>query len=289
MSTMRPSVEQHAELEKALGARITGFSPVQRGHSEAGRWIITLADGSSAFLKVGVDEPTREGIALEAFTYESLRLPGVPRVRAYVELGFGCLALEDLSKATWPPPWSEQAIADAFDLLARLAMVNPPADHRLGRLEQRRALLMGWEDIARTPSDFLDLGLRPPRWLDACLPRLTRLESVAQLDGQHVVHRDLRSDNVCFVGSECRFVDWAGTEIGNWRFDCVALMISIHADAPTSDVLRYLESEDAALLALQAGFLASRTGRPDPYPGSGVREMQRSQLRGALDLLDNVL
>lgn len=58
---------------------------------------------------------------------------------------------------------------------------------------------------------FVSLGLCSLEWLETALPVLMEAEKDAVLDGKELVHLDIRSDNICFVGDRVVLVDW------NWE------------------------------------------------------------------------
>ena len=104
------------------------------------------------------------------------------------------LALEDLSRAEWPPPWTDERVVDVLDALAAISATTPPT--YLGR--QGSFVGPNWSDIAGDPEPFLALGLCSPSWLEASLPTLIDFTNNAPLAGDSLVHMDIRSDNLCF-------------------------------------------------------------------------------------------
>lgn len=245
-----------------------------------------LANGTSVFVKSAVDAATAVAVATEWTTYQTIVADCMPQVIGFIEDGHGTLVLEDLSSAFWPPPWRDADLRTALDTLETVATLNPGTAFE--HLQDRRPLLLGWQRLARDPQPFVRLNMKSQSWLEAHLSTLLILEDRAKLDGQSVVHGDLRSDNVCFAGSTCRFIDWAGTAVGNSRYDTTMLAVSMEADDfPPKH--HWTTDGDLELVALHAGYLASRAGLPDPYLNSPVRPMQRHQLKAALSLLTRLL
>jgi hypothetical protein len=66
----------------------------------------------------------------------------------------------------------------------------------------------GWQRVSEDPAPFLGLGLTSDRWLEAALPALMGASAALRLQGDQVVHLDVRSDNLCFVPRGAVLVDW---------------------------------------------------------------------------------
>jgi hypothetical protein len=69
----------------------------------AGRWVVDLADGSTAFAKVGTTENTANWLRTEHETYRPLTAGFMPRLLGWDDVDAPILLLEDLSGAVWPP------------------------------------------------------------------------------------------------------------------------------------------------------------------------------------------
>ena len=76
----------------------------------------------------------------------------------------------------------------------------------------------GWEVVAANPAPFLSLGVCTVEWLERALPGDPGAVS-SGVDGDDLVHLDVRSDNVCFVGDRALLVDWNLAGVGNGLFD----------------------------------------------------------------------
>ncbi len=152
-------------------------------------------------------------------------------------------------------------------------------------------------------NDFLWFGLRrlmdrdgclPSPWSDANSDRLVRLESemVSAVEGNNLVHGDLRADNV-LVNSDglAVAVDWPAAAVGNPLFDQLTLIVSLAlvSGRPAEVVAGFstqLENIDASvvttlLVGLYGHYLwASSLNNPPGIPG--VRSYQ-SQLANVLE------
>jgi Ser/Thr protein kinase RdoA (MazF antagonist) len=100
------------------------------------------------------------------------------------------------------------------------------------------------------------------------------------LDGDALLHFDVRSDNLCFSGERTLLVDWNLACIGNARFDIAFWLPSLRLeDGPEPwEVL----PGAGAIAAAVAGFFAARAGLAAPAGAPTVREFQRAQLEIAL-------
>jgi hypothetical protein len=284
---VEPTAEEAANVRRALkrlhaepvawGAVTTG------GHTPARRWIVTLEDGRTAFAKVATDDLTASWIRDEHLVYSMLR--GAPFMPDYV--GFyddgthPVLAIEDLSSATWPPPWSPVRVRAVLACLELVAATPPPdglplaADDHLGLRE-------GWPEVEREPAPFLALGLCSERWLEAALPALVQASRTAPLAGTSLLHFDVRGDNLCLrPDGSAVLVDWNWTSVGNPWLDVAAWLPSLHADGGPApgEVAPDLHT---GLAAVVAGYLCAHAGRPPIPAAPGVRAIQLRQARTAL-------
>jgi aminoglycoside phosphotransferase (APT) family kinase protein len=127
----------------------------------------------------------------------------------------------------------------------------------------------------------LRLGLCSEHWLAQHLPTLRAAESTAPLAGDSLVHLDVRSDNLCINDGRAMLVDWNLAVAGNPLFDLVSWLPSLHAEGgPPPDEIGAQAAPE--LVALIAGFFASRAGLPIIPHAPRVRAVQLVQLRVAL-------
>jgi hypothetical protein len=253
------------------------------GHTPARRWIVTLANGRTAFVKVATDELTASWLRDEHLAYSVLRgAPFMPEYLGFYDDGaHPVLAIEDLSGASWPPPWTSDGVEAVFACLDRIADAQAPeglphaADDHLGLRE-------GWLEIERNPAPFLGLGLCSERWLSRAIPNLLDASRAAPLDGTSLLHFDVRSDNLCFrPGGSAVLVDWNWTSIGNRWIDVAGWLPSLHAEGGPApgDVARGVPAELAAVVA---GYFCAHAARPPIPSAPHVRPVQLRQARTAL-------
>lgn len=272
-------------IARALGWRPDRYRPAagDRGASAtAARWIVGSGDGDgsrSAFVKIGSTEVTAAWTRVEHANYRSLRGWFLPEVLGFDDDGERpTLALEDLSAADWPPPWSDARVGAVLDALGAIAL-TPPPDHLLDSLADldRSA---DWRAVADDPVAFLALGLCSQPWLEHALPALIAAAGTAPLAGDALVHFDIRSDNLCFRGGRAIVIDWNHAQLANPDLDVAAWLPSLHAEGgPAPETIL---PDAPGLAAWIAGYFCERAGDP-PFPDAPhVRPLQLMQSRTAL-------
>lgn len=274
-----------AKVSRLLGSPVTASRPiVGRGYTNNRRWVAELASGTSVFVKQAADETTADWLRREHQVYQSLSGDFMPRVIAFSNDELPLLVLEDLSDATWPPPWELHTVKAVLRGLAELA-AHPPVPG-LGSFTDRYKM-GSWSEVAADPGPFLSLGMCSPAWLDRALPVLLEAAEGVRLTGDNVVHLDVRSDNLCVRGDRVVLVDWNLAACGSAEVDLAFWLPSLHAEGgpPPEEVA----SIDPALVAFVAGFFAARAGLPEIPTAPHVRRVQRAQLAVALPWAIRVL
>jgi hypothetical protein len=266
-------------MTRALGWRPTEgrLATTDRGTGAmAARWIVADGAGRSAFVKIGATDVTAEWIRTEYRNYQALRGWFLPEVRGWDDDGARpTLAIEDLSDAVWPPPWTDTGVEAVMDAFAAIAMAPVPA-----HLESRPFDRDDWQAVAANPSPFLALGLCSAEWLEAALPVLDDATHRAPLDGDALVHLDVRSDNLCFRDGRAVIIDWNHATPANPDLDVAFFLPSLHAEGgPAPDALL---PDAPGLAAWVAGFFCSRAGDPPILDALHVRPLQIMQSRTAL-------
>ncbi|MEZ6186770.1 MAG: phosphotransferase [Planctomycetota bacterium] len=276
MSELDPA--DRARLEATLGTRVRAARPIHRGYTPAQRWLLTLADGRSAFAKVGVDANTAGWLRTERELYAALAGSAfLPRLLGFVDdPARPALVLEDLSAAHWPPPWTRpqvDAVLAALEAVHAQRLPLAPIGFMGGSFD-------GWTQVAQDPAPFLGLELCSPAWLEAELPTLLAAEAEAELGGDALLHFDVRSDNLCLRDGRALLIDWNHACCGNPEVDLAFFLPSLAAEGgPPPEALL---PGRPALAALISGFFAARAGLPVIPHAPRVREIQRLQLEAAL-------
>jgi hypothetical protein len=274
-----PRADIAERVSRVAGRKPVAWTQVERGYTPAERWVVRFEDGSTAFAKVGVNDLTAGWLRAEHVVYSQLGGDFLPRFLGWDDDGATpILLLEDLSAAEWPPPWSGARVDAVLEALGAMRDAQPPKD--LPSLEAWRDDLTNWWRVAEEPGPFLSLGLCSESWLEAAFPILMAAEKGAVLEGDELLHLDVRSDNICFAGRRSVLVDWNHASVGNARLDVVAWLPSLHAEGGPDPVS--LASGDSELIAMVAGYFAHRAGLPPLEGAPGVRGVQLYQLRSAL-------
>ncbi len=277
-SMTMPSRQLIARVERLMGARPIAWRPVQGGYTPAGRWIVRFNNGAFAFAKVDTTADTASWLRAEYRFYSQVVADYLPALLGWEDDDQPLLLLEDLSAAFWPPPWSQERVEQVLATLAAIAATPPPPG--FPTLASQRGWLMSWVDVANDPTPFLSLGLCSSAWLEAALPSLLAAEAAAILEGDSLMHLDVRSDNICFVGERAVLVDWNHACRGNPRVDIAGWLPSLAAEGGP-DPMSILPDEPE-LAALMSGYFAARAGLPPPAGAPRVRGVQLSQLKRAL-------
>jgi hypothetical protein len=253
-----------------------GWRRVSGGYTPAERWVVSFDDGPSCFVKAPTDDGTAAALRRECVVYSQLQEAFVPRMLGWKDQGATpVLVLEDLSEAAWPPPWTEAQIGsvlETIDLIRRTSLNGLPS------IRDNQACLDWWPLVKQQPDDFLALGLSSRSWLENALPVLSAASVAAPFDGNDVVHFDVRSDNICFLGDRCILIDWNFACRGNGDVNIATWLPSLEAEGgPRPESILPDGGEFAAWMS---GYWAWRAGQP-PRP-SGVRDLQLEQLLSAL-------
>ncbi len=276
---MNAAPEALAEgVARCLGQRLLRWRTVSRGYSPALRLVVSCADGTSVFVKAATDTRTAAWLRTEHGVYAQVRGGFLPAMRAWVDdAGAPFLVLEDLSEAVWQAPWTTGRITRVLDTLRQVAAT--PAPTRLPRLEERRSSLSGWAQVMRDPEPFLGAGLCSPAWVSDAISVLVAAEAGTQLSGDDLVHGDVRSDNLCFLGDRVVLVDWNWACRGNGVIDIAGWLPSLHLEGgPAPDTLLPAQPHLAAAIS---GYFAARVGLPVEEASSEIRPTTRPAARGS--------
>ncbi len=270
-----------AEVEIVLGTAPVRWTPVESGGYGRvnAHWRAELQDGRSVFVKHANAVDAEEWLRRERRIYESVSGSFMPTYfGAHEDSGCVLLVLEDLSDAEWPPPWSTERIDAVLVALEGVRMTTPPIG--LTVLDDMRDDVVGWGTVRADVTPLLSTGVCTAGWLAAALPALERAGEEVELAGDELLHLDVRSDNLCFVGGRTVLVDWNLACVGNGLFDIAFWLPSLRLEGGPQpwEVLPHA----GALAAAVAGFFASRAGLPAPIGAPTVREFQRRQLEVAL-------
>lgn len=267
-------------LSRLLGVEVRSLTRVQSsGYTVAYHGIAELANGTTAFVKAATEPVTAEFIRDEQRILVALSGPFAPAVLAMDEADPPLLVLEDLRAAHWPPPWEDGMIGAVREALAAVAATAPPVSVPAIEIYRDR-LVSGWAEIEADPAPFLSLGICSSAWLDRALPTLREASESAPIDGEALLHLDVRSDNLCIAVRGAVLVDWNHACVGNPGLDVAAWLPSLRLEGGPEP--EEILPGAAGFAALLAGFFGSRAGLPAPETAPQVRPFQLAQLRVAL-------
>lgn len=247
------------------------------------RSVVDLGNGRSAFVKIAAYDYTAGWLRDEFRIYSALDgQPFLPRLIGWDDDGLApVLALEDLSGATWPPPWDVARIDAVLTSLASVHASQPPegvppaVESQFGQ--------DGWPAVIADPEPFLSLGLCSPDWLDH-LPTLAAASANAEIDGNSLLHFDVRSDNLCLQEGTAVLVDWNSACVGNPVLDTASWLPSLEAEGgPAPHVILPDETPGMpAIASLLAGYFCARAGLPAIPQAPHARPLQLMQSKTAL-------
>jgi Phosphotransferase enzyme family len=265
-----------SRAERILGTEAENWARVvSRGYSVNEHWTAGFVDGRRAFLKLASVDPSPQWVRDEHRVFECVTGSFMPQLLGFEDGEHPLLILEDmLPDARWPPPWQPGDVDAVLTALGDVAAAKRAFE--LPRLAESG--LSGWRDVADDPEPFLGLGMVGAEWLEGSLPVLLEASDPALLDGDALVHCDVRSDNLCLREGHAVLLDWNHARIGNAAFDVAFWLPSLVLEG-VPDPESFGVDEVAVFVA---GFFAAQAGLPAPDGAPRVRSFQRAQLGVAL-------
>lgn len=269
-----------------------GFSP-----GAAAR--LRLEGGQRAFVKAVGPEPNpdspdihRAEARIAAALPESTPAPRL--LGSFDQDGWVILLFEDIAGDMPAQPWVPDELGRVLAALADLAetLTPAPVDAPVAA-ERLDAQFRGWRDLdAAWRRDGDDLtGLDP--WAGRHLAALAELEagwSVA-VEGDALVHSDLRADNILLTGDRVVVVDWPWACVAAPWFDLLGFLPSVRMQGgppPETIFDAHPVAADAdagavtAVLAALTGYFVWQSRLPAPPGLPTVRAFQAAQGEVAL-------
>jgi hypothetical protein len=268
-----PSDQVIEAITRAAGRPAQTWQRVTRGgYTPAERWLVTFADGTRGFAKVGTVHRVGQWLKIEHRVYAEIVGEFMPRLIGWSTRPVPALLIEDLSGAHWPPPWSGDFIAKVRATLESVAAT--PCPEWVPRVEQLD-LFGGWSAIVSDPEPFLALGLASKEWLFAALPALIASEHPSELAGNSLLHLDVRSDNICLAADRVVLVDWNFVSRGNPLLDVAGWLPSLTSEGgPLPEVV---DAAAGIFAPAMAGYFCSHASLPIIPDAPAVREVQLAQ------------
>ena len=272
-----PSGSVRERAAALLGWTPASWRRVHGGYTPAARYVGS-AGGERCFLKVATNAITADMLRREARAYGVVAGDFAPAFIGWDDDPESPLLLiEDLSNATWPPPWTPALINQ---VRASIEAMHARSAELPTMSEVMPDSLFGWTMVAEDPEPFLSLALASRAWLDGALPALLAAEAACAVEGTALTHFDLRSDNICITASGPKFIDWAEACLGNAALDLGFWLPSLELEGgPPPEMLLAGHAEVAARVC---GYFAARAGLPIIPDAPRVRDIQRAQLTTSL-------
>ena len=275
-------------IENVLGA------PVARAESQPGGFSPGTADrvrtstGRRAFVKAVSPDQNPESPDIHRREADYLAAlptsPRVPRLLGRYDDGYWiAIVMEEIDGTCPPVSWSAEHVEIAMETLVALAAdLTPNPIPGLEPISKGlSSLFAGWRRLRDNPPNDLD------PWVAAHLDQLIELSesTLVRLDGDTVVHCDLRADNLLVRDDGSMVVvDWPWALSGADWLDRFMLLINIdlYGGHDVEELAgRYLADVDSelitgALAGLCAYFVDA--ARQPPVPGlPTLRGFQRAQ------------
>ena len=283
-------------LEGWLGSTVATAESQAGGFSPGIASRIRTADGARYFVKAVGPLPNRGSPGMHRREAQVLAaMPddvAVPRLlwsHDDEESGWVLLVSQDIEGRHPHMPWRLDDLDRVLDGLARIADALTPSPLAVSLAgSARRAFdraINGWRLLAEGPPSDLD---SLDAWSRRNLDRLVDLESQAPdaVDGETLLHLDVRADNILLAGDTVWLFDWASACVGAPWVDAVGFAPSVVMQGgppPEQVVARHPASRSAdpahitAAVAAVAGYFTHRALQP-PAPGlPTLREFQAAQ------------
>lgn len=297
-------------LPDAVLSALEGWlsSPVVTAESQAGGFSpgiaarIRTAGGERYFVKAVGPLPNRDSPGMHRREARVLAaMPdgvAVPRMLwSYDddETGWVLLAFQDIEGRHPRMPWRLDELDRVMDALAKLADALTPSPLPISLVGSARGAfdqsINGWCKIAEGPPSDID---RLDQWSMRNLDRLVELESQAPdaVDGNTLLHLDVRADNMLLAENEVWLFDWAWACVGAAWVDVVgfAPSVAMQGGPPPEQVLaRHPAARSAnpthitAAVAAVAGYFTHGALQPPPPGLPTLREFQAAQGEVARD------
>jgi hypothetical protein len=280
----------------AVGSPIVSIRTPPGGFTPGVVARLLLADGRRCFVKAA--SPEYGDWVTRAYRHEAAvnaHLPCMvpaPRMWAHLDVGdWVCLLFDDVPGRFPSPTWDGDdliRVLDALDRSVRALTPNPVPDAPLVRDAFSSVVGGSWERLADDPR-----LARVDPWAADHLPGLVALERrwADGVDGETLLHLDLRRDNILLSPTEVMFIDWAWPAVGAPWLDLACLLPTVAAQSPTCEVERIFRSREAgrtappesvdAFLAALAGYWRSNSLLRAPSYAPLLRNEQQLAADGA--------
>ena len=271
-----PTEELVALISGAFKKKSVKWTKPHTGLTVAQRFVITFEDGSRLFVKAAMDDLTEECLRIDHLIMTTLKEDFVPEVLVWLEPPGQrpVLVIEDLSNAHWPANhdpvlWQPGQFEILFETLKRVAALTAPESLPAATSPASSY----WRTIAEEPEAFSQLELCSDRWLEQALPTLIAAEEQVVLEGDALVHDDVRSDNLCFFDKRMVLVDWSQARRGSPLHDLSFVLSTLPLEGGPDPYKILPEGGDWA--AYRSGQFALRATKEIHAPAWLIKVFQR--------------
>ncbi|MER7007083.1 phosphotransferase [Dactylosporangium sp. NPDC000555] len=265
-------------IARVLGGEVVEAVSQPGGFSPGTADRVRTAAGRRAFVKaVGSALNDHSPAMHRAEARVAAALPGgVPAPRllgVYDDGDWVALVFEDVDGRHPRTPWEDAEVAAALEVLRRLAV---PVAGLPSLRDEVREDFDGWRRIAAGPPERLD------PWVAGHLELLVELaeRGLAALDGDRLVHGDLRADNMLIrPDGSVVVIDWPFGCVGPAWYDTLALVLNVrlYGGHLCDDVVHAGPDDITGCVAGLAGMFTDRARRPAPPGLPTVRRFQQDQ------------
>ncbi|MCG2799470.1 MAG: aminoglycoside phosphotransferase family protein [Cellulomonas sp.] len=286
------------------GSQVSAETSATSGFSPGFVAVLELADGSAVFVKAVSphENPASPELArAEIRIARSLpdEVPAPALLWWHDDGEWVVTGWEAVHGRTPQIPWRPEELTAVLTAVGALGELRPRHGHTLAATPEVLADdFTGWQRLAAAPQDSRSLladGLGElGRWALGRMDALVRWEGQAPpvLAGDHLVHGDLRSDNLMLDDHHrVWIIDWPHASVGAPWLDLAFLLPSVAAegggDAATVFAAQPLAQDvpadhlRAALVGL-AGYFAWSSLQPDPPGIPNLRRFQSAQAGATL-------
>jgi len=309
--------ELRSQIETIVGSPIRHATQIFGGYGPSATFRLFLEDGRTIFAKgagTGSITGNWQSLPNEEAVYRQIEAirPMSPNYFGSVKVdGWHLLLLEDLQDVMKVPPWSEELAKQAMKDIAAFHLRGIPEAGKVPLIEDH-GLTDNWQTIKSNQEErqyFLDLfgetRSEAEEWLHAVIDPFIQAEAELLRQDQPwgLIHKDIRSDNLCFKDGNMILFDWALACKGPLLFDIGFFLPSMEGEGGPSAESLFLDYKNAmatvginfplfcehSVAAATAGFFATRAGKPHVAVLPRLRTVQRLQLGPALRIASSLL
>jgi aminoglycoside phosphotransferase (APT) family kinase protein len=288
--------ELRARVEAWLGSPVISAVSQPKGFSPGVASRLLTADDRRVFIKAASTIPNQgvpEIHRREARIVQALP-PGLPVPRllwVFDEGGDGWILMlfEDIPGRHPAQPWEKPELERVLTAMAGLSERLTPSPLAAGSVPTARddfkANLTGWQVLKEEQPA---LAKRLDDWSSRHLDSLVQLERQAAsvVEGNTLLHTDLRADNILLTAEKVWFVDWPHATVGAAWVDVIffAPSVTMQGGPPPGQVIASQPAVQnanpaavTAVVAALAGFFTQRALQPPPPGLPTLRPFQDAQ------------